>query len=238
MGEQLKAAAILGAGLGSRLQSRSKSKPLSPLLGETLLSRLLKDIKKYPFVDISCALRAELTSAEERSQLPNRDSVRYLFVDTESSLHTLGEVHKAATSNPAHLFVTMADTILLPGDLHRFLRICETLGAAESAVLVTPFIDDEKPLYAHVNTAGEVSMFGPEAPQMGEKLVTSGMYCLSRQALEQLPFALSGGMHKMRNYLSFLLEQRERIKTFVVQKSIDVDHPSDLDQASAFLKDL
>jgi hypothetical protein len=44
------------------------------------------------------------------------------------------------------------------------------------------------------------------------------------------------GIQKMRNFLAELTSQGIPIKTFVVSKTIDVDHPSDLDKAAAFMQ--
>lgn len=226
-------AAILGAGLGSRLQERSKAKPLAPLLGTTLLAHLIRELGAYPFHGICCALRDELLSEEDKARLPKQENLHYIFVNTESSLHTLGELIRAlpASADDSSVFFTMADTVLPSQDLQAFLRFCSELSPGESAILATRHIDDEKPLYVHTENGLVLAFGGNPSP-----LVTSGMYCLSPKARKIALRCLGEGMHKMRNFLAFLVEQGERVKIFEVEKTIDVDHPSDLDQAEQFLR--
>lgn len=126
----------------------------------------------------------------------------------------------------------MVDTILKPEDLKNFLGFCRSLDPGDCAVLVTPFVDDEKPLWVQVNAKGFVERFDSAQGQF----VTSGMYFLAPRALERAAPMIAQGTHKMRNFLSKLVEDGIPIKTFVVAKTIDVDHPSDLNQAEEFLR--
>lgn len=234
MKQILNNAAILGAGLGSRLQSITPSKPLLKIEGRTLLERLLSQLQEFGFSSLRCALRDELLSSGDKAALP-RDG-QYLFVNTESSLHTLGEVVQAEKKMLAAkeaLFVTMADTILRPQDFQAFIQFCRDLTLGESAILATPYVRDEKPLVVETNKDGIVTRFGSELRE--DSLVTSGMYCLSAQALHAVEPCLASGMHKMRNFLSHLVEKNQKIRVFVVEKTIDVDHPEDLQDALRFI---
>jgi NDP-sugar pyrophosphorylase family protein len=219
--------------LGSRLQSSAGAKPLAPVLGgRTLLELLLARFRAAGIAEITCALRAEQIPPARRAELPQASGLRYLFADTESSLHTLGELVRVMGPNAGPVLFAMADTVLLPDDFERFVAFCARLGAGESAVLVTSFVDDEKPLW--VDVAGEwVTRFGAERGAF----VTSGMYFLSPEAMEVALAELAKGTHKMRNFLSKLLDAGLPIKHFAVSKTIDVDHPSDLEKAAQFLSD-
>jgi NDP-sugar pyrophosphorylase family protein len=223
---------VLGAGLGSRLASRAKAKPLALLGGKSLLSHLIGALKSCGIQNIQCALRDELLTVEEKSGLPKEAGVSYIFVNTESSLHTLVElIHSMGTEGGPALF-TMADTVLRPQDLRNFVDFCRNLPAGECAVLTTTFVDDEKPLWVHVKPDGEAARFSSEPGSQ----VTSGMYFLQPQAMEIAKELTDKGVHKMRNFLAELTTRGMPIKTFVVSKTIDVDHPSDLDKAAAFMQ--
>lgn len=221
---------ILGAGLGSRLKNRAKAKPLALLEGRSLLWHLTGGMRAGGIDEIFCALRDELLSPEDKSALP--PGLRYLFVNTESSLHTLVELVSAMAPHRAPVLFSMADTVLRREDLVAFLRFCGTLEAHQSAVLVTTFVDDEKPLWVHLDEHGNVQKFSAE-PALH---VTSGMYLLQPQAMEIAKEVQAKGVHKMRNFLGELAARGEEIKTFVVAKTIDVDHPSDLEKAADFLR--
>jgi len=233
----LRNAAILGAGLGSRLKSLTHSKPLLELQGMSLLSRTMNNLKEQNFSKIHCALREELLSAEDKNKLPQSPSIHYLFKNTESSLHTLGELIHSMEPNdktlPEHLFITMADTILHQKDLTAFVAFCRNLEPEENAILTTPYIRDEKPLVVKLDSQNIVSSFGEAAKE--NSLVTSGIYCFSPLALSLVNPSINQGMHKMRNFLAHLVEKNQKIRGFVVEKTIDIDHPEDIDDALRFL---
>jgi len=224
---------ILGAGLGSRLNSSAGAKPLAPVLeGRSLLELLLTRLRKNGVQEIVCALRAEQITKEMRGLLPNAPGLSYLFVDTESSLHTLAELIRKMGSARGPVLFTMADTVMLPDDFAGFLQFCASLEPGINAVLLTPFVDDEKPLWVDVDADGSVTRFGAEKGSF----VTSGMYFLSHSAMETALEEVAAGTHKMRNFLSKIAEKKFPIKSFVVTKTIDVDHPSDLEKAAQFLR--
>ncbi len=221
---------ILGAGLGSRLRSQAKTKPLVEIAGETLLARLQRQFRAAGITQISCALREELLSPADKAALPG--AIDYIFVNTESSLHTLVEL--AAKMRPQiNTLFSMADTVMRTEDVAAFVHFCQGLEAHTCALLVTPHVDDESPLWVAVDEQGRVTSLGAEPA----RFVTSGMYFLSPEALQLGAEKLALGTHKMRNFLSFLLASKIPIKTFVVEKTIDVDHPSDLEKAKHFLTD-
>jgi hypothetical protein len=125
----------------------------------------------------------------------------------------------------------MADTVLRQRDLNAFVDFCRNLPADACGLLVTPYVDDEKPLWVEVDEGGMVQRFGSQS----SGLVTSGMYFLQPQAMEIAEEMLASGTQKMRGFLAGLGDRKIPIKTFVVSKTIDVDHPSDLEKAAAFL---
>lgn len=228
MNQQMRVA-VLGAGLGSRLQGLAKAKPLARIGGLTLVDRLEQQFRQLGAGEITFALRDELLTPGDKSSLPAL--ARFHFVNTDSSLHTLAVlVEKLGTDQP--VLFSMVDTILREPDLRAFWDFCGSLKAGECALLVTPFVDDEKPLWVQVDGKGCVTGFGRE----GAQVVTSGMYYLSPEAMRLAPQLVERGVHKMRNFLGHLAEQRLPIKTFVVEKTIDVDHPSDLESAELFLR--
>ena len=225
-------AGILGAGLGSRLQSQAKAKPLAPIAGGTLLGMMVSRLRLAGLTNIHCALREELLTSQDRAALPKEEGLSYCFVNTDSSLHTLVELIQRMDKESGPILFTMADTVLKEADLRAFIAFCRKLGPEECAVLTTTFVDDEKPLWAHLREDGTVEKFSSEPA----KVVTSGMYYLTPQAMEIAEEVLRSGTHKMRNFLSALAGKDIPINSFVVSKTIDVDHPSDLQKAADFLQ--
>jgi len=224
---------ILGAGLGSRLKNSAPAKPLALLCGKTMLEQLVDRFQRAGCQEILCALRGELIDSQMREQLPRVGGVSYLFTDTESSLHTLAELIRGLGITKGGVLFSMADTIMLPSDFERFMAFCKELKSDECAVLLTPYVDDENPLWSAVNSSGYVTSFGSEPTAF----VTSGMYFLQPSAMQFALELVGSGTQKMRNFLTRLVVERQMpVKSFVVNKTIDVDHPSDLEKAAAFLR--
>jgi choline kinase len=223
---------LLGAGLGSRLRASASAKPLARLGSRSLLDLHVERFLAAGAPAIYCALRDELLSPEEKTGLPQAERLQYLFVNTESSLHTLAELIQAAGPEAGPILFSMADTVMREQDFQCFLEFCAGLAPRECAVLVTDFVDDEKPLWVQVDGQGLVTSFGSEPGPY----VTSGMYFLQPEAMKTALSLVQQGTQKMRNFLSHLAERKIPIKTFVVAKTIDVDHPSDLAKAEELLR--
>jgi NDP-sugar pyrophosphorylase family protein len=223
---------ILGAGLGSRLKSAADAKPLALIDGKSILSRLLDKLSPLTDGPIFCALRDELLMGETKANLPKRPRLSYVFVNTPSSLHTLVELIVALPKPHTPTLFLMADTILKDSDLLAFSQFLDTLSPHECAVLTTTFVDDEKPLWVHKNAQNYVRDFNSTPAQE----VTSGIYWLTPEALEIAEEAVKAGTSKMRNFLQKIAQNGLPIKSFVVSKTIDVDHPLDLKKAEEFLQ--
>ncbi len=223
---------ILGAGLGSRLKSEANTKPLALLAGKTILSRLLEKLATLNNGPITCALRDELIDGNAKSDLPRTREVAYIFVNTPSSLHTLVELIAAQPKPRTATLFLMADTILKDSDLLAFFQFLDSLSPRECAVLTTTYVDDEKPLWAHKDINNYVLDFNSTPAQE----VTSGIYWLTPEAMEIAEEAVKSGTRKMRNFLQKIAQSGLPIKSFVVSKTIDVDHPLDLKKAEEFLQ--
>jgi CTP:molybdopterin cytidylyltransferase MocA len=224
---------ILGAGLGSRMASKAKAKPLALLKGETILSRLLGQLERAGAKPIYCALRDELLTEEDRRQLPKQESIHYCFVNTPSSLHTLIALAREMKTMDQPILFLMADSVLLDEDLEKFVTYCRSLPPHLGALLVTPHVDDEKPLWVSANQDSFAHGIGKEKGQF----VTSGAYWLTPAMLTAASaFAQEGG-ERMRALLQRFESAGLPLKLFVVAKTLDIDHPSDLEAAATFLGD-
>lgn len=224
--------AILAGGEGQRIQAVSVCKPLAEVHGEAMIARLLRQMKALGIGPIWVALRSQNKAAEKALAMVKVPHVHCFFVETPSSMHTLWEVSQRVvlTSNE-HLFVSMVDTIIREEDLKNYVKFCTSLKPNESAILVTPFIDDEKPLFVSIDDSGAVVDIGS---QRGS-LVTSGMYCLSHQVFSHLEYCINVGLHRMRNFLSYLNKNGHTLKAFTVPKTVDIDRPKDITVAENFL---
>ncbi|HAZ11486.1 MAG: hypothetical protein A2X86_10910 [Bdellovibrionales bacterium GWA2_49_15] len=231
----MKKAGLLAAGHGVRLKPVSPFKPLVKINGVPLLELTLKNLQFNNFEKIVL-----IFNDEEREMdftlLPTLETLKidYFFKTTPSSMHSLYEVgQKLDLQTDEHFFISMVDSIVRPHDAERFYQFCLTLNHDESAIMVTPFIEDECPLTVKVDSQGYITEF--QCPVEKDVLVTSGVYCLSSRVLPLLSELIEKRQQKMRTFLMELIKHRHKIRCFIVSKTLDIDRPEDVQSAEAFL---
>lgn len=219
---------ILAGGRGSRLAADGVEtpKPLVEIGGRPQIVNLIETFTELGCETVTCMVRDGITL-----DVPRPTVVR--TCRTPSSLHTL--VAGLAIVPPGPVFCAMVDTVMPPADWHRVhLGVTERLAAGSLAVLaVTPFVDDELPLYVTRNAAGlATGIF--DTPPPGPLLVTGGVYGLSPEARRLATVAVAS-LHRMRAFLRLLVELRVPVATVEVPRIIDLDHKRDLDAAERWL---
>jgi hypothetical protein len=98
---------------------------------------------------------------------------------------------------------------------------------------VTPFVDDESPLYVSTDGAGFVLAVGNEP--CDPIRVTGGVYGFGTAARQAAAEAVGQGVQRMRGFLKWLVDRGSRVGTISVPRIIDIDHQSDLRLANAWL---
>jgi NDP-sugar pyrophosphorylase family protein len=227
--------AILAGGEGSRLTGLTSFKPLLKINGIPLLEYQLKRLLIVTSQKCTVLLN-EKGQKENLNCVPSlaNNQVHYFFKSPPSSLHSLYEVSKKTSVKSAdHLFITMVDTIIKEEDFKKFTDFCKTLPTNQSAVLTTSYIEDEKPLTVEVDQNNNITKF--QIPVNDARLITSGMYYLSGTLLNSLERCLAEGTSKMRNFLAWAIVNGHPIKSFEVEKTLDIDRPEDLTSAMDFL---
>ena len=99
---------------------------------------------------------------------------------------------------------------------------------------ITPFIDDEKPLYVETDADMRIVAFRDEAWE-GVKYVSGGIYGLSDAAVDVLGRCVEQGVSRMRNYQRALVADGLDIRGYEIPKIVDVDHSADIATAEEFL---
>ncbi len=229
-------AGILAAGEGSRLQTVATCKPLVNVGGKILFERTINYLAEFN-IDRIVVIFNEDERKMDFSLLPSlfQPNVNHFFKSTPSSLHSLYEVMRRSDLKAGeHIFVMMVDAIIHQQDFDNYLISCRKLPPSQSSVLITSYVEDEKPLTVALDAKGRVAAFqvpaGPEVP------ITSGIYCFSADTLPVLTGCVERGEQKMRNFLKHLVEQGHIIHTFLVDKTLDVDRPEDIASAEKFLE--
>ena len=227
---------ILAGGEGSRLSAEGVGmpKPLVQLAGEPLVVRLLETLAHLGCDTLTCMVRsdfAEVFRLLEGRHFGPPTAVRPCR--TPSSLHTLVEGFQSMSEGPA--FCTMVDSVMAASDWRAVHRATErALGQGADAVLaVTPFVDDESPVYVRADAAGVV--LGLSDDPVAPLCVTGGVYGFSPAARRAAAEAVGQGVQRMRGFLTSLVTRGARVSSVTVSRIIDIDHESDLRIANAWL---
>ncbi|HYT62660.1 MAG TPA: NTP transferase domain-containing protein [Gemmatimonadales bacterium] len=221
---------ILAGGRGSRLAADGVGTPkaLVEVAGRPQIVNLIETFRALGCASITCMVRDGI-----RVDVSPPAVVQ--TCRTPSSLHTL--VAGLAIAPPGAVFCAMVDTVMPAADWRRVHQgVTERLAAGALAVLaVTPFVDDELPLYVTRNSDGlATGIFDTPPPPPGPLVVTGGVYGLSPQARRLAAVAVAS-LHRMRAFLRLLVELRVPVATVEVPRIIDLDHKRDLDAAERWL---
>ena len=227
--------AIIAAGEGSRLAQEGidKPKPLVELNGEPMIMRLMNIFKRCHAESISVIINDFMP--EVRAFLDNvvlDVPLNVVVKSTPSSMHSFWELSKVI--KPGKFCLTTVDTIFREDDFARYIAAFEADDRHDGLWAVTPFIEDEKPLYVDVNRNMSIKAFCDE-PFDGAKYVSGGVYAMTHKAFPVLNECIDKGVSRMRNFQRALIAAGMRLKAYSIDKIIDVDHASDIEVAQAFI---
>ncbi|WP_313271044.1 NTP transferase domain-containing protein [Sphingobacterium sp.] len=228
--------AIIAAGEGSRLKEEGVDlpKPLLTLNGVPMIARLIRIFADQgaPVVHIiinnhSPELKAYLT--EENFDVP----ISLIIKDTPSSLHSF---HALIEANPdwEACCLTTTDTIFKEEDFASYLHGFRAAVHADAYMGITPFIDDESPLYVKTDQHQNILSFQDQHTE-DIQYVSGGIYGLRKNAIELVKRSVEEGNTRMRNYQRDLLLNHLNVKGHIFGKVVDVDHLKDKEMAEAFL---
>ncbi len=222
---------ILAGGDGSRLAADGVATPkaLVSVAGRPQILNLIQILEQLGCESITSMVREGVLVQ------PPSPAVTVRACRTPSSLHTL--VAGLAVVPPGPVFCTMVDTVMPAEDWRLvYAGVTEQLRAGSFAVLaVTPFVDDERPVYVARDAAGRAIEFA-DSPRNGTApvVVTGGVYGFSPGARRLASVAVTSE-NRMRAFLKLLIAVRAPITTVEVAKIIDLDHKRDLEAAERWL---
>lgn len=229
--------AIIAAGEGSRLVQEGVKlpKPLVDLDGRPMIGRLIDIFMSHNPESLSVIVNEQMT--EVAHYLRSRSypvPMRLIVKSTPSSMHSFHEVSRHFGSGKFCL--TTVDTIFRSDDFGGYIGAFER-SRADGFMAVTPFIDDEKPLYVDVDPADmRVTAFLDTPPAGGARYVSGGVYGLTAPvALQVLEKCIASGSSRMRNYQRALVAEGLDLRAYAIDKIMDVDHAGDIEKARRFL---
>ena len=228
--------AIIAAGEGSRLAQEGveKPKPLVEINGEPMIGRL---------VNIFCRCNAESISVIVNEQMRDVQAfvkalnpgvpLNVVVKSTPSSMHSFYELSRVMPSGKFCL--TTVDTIFRETDFKGYIEAMEKSEGCDGMMAVTPFIDDEKPLYVETDGGLNITAFS-DTRNEGVKYISGGIYALGERAVKVLERCMADGVSRMRNSQRALIAGGLHLKAYPIGKILDVDHAGDIAKAEAFLK--
>lgn len=227
--------AIIAAGQGSRLvqEGVKRPKPLVELNGEPLIARLIRIFINNGAESISVIINEEMAEVKAfLDALKPACEMNVVVKTTPSSMHSFYELSKVMKSGKFCL--TTVDTVFKEDDFANYIETFEKNAECDGLMAVTPFIDDEKPLFVDVDENLDIKAFLDNQAEDVE-YVSGGVYALNDKSIEVLGQCITSGVSRMRNFQRALVDSGLKLKAFPIVKIVDVDHAEDIKTAEAFL---
>lgn len=227
--------AIIAAGEGSRLAQEgvAKPKPLVELNGTPMIKRLIDIFVRCNAESISIIVNEFMTEVRDYVSGLKLDIPLNLVVKTTpSSMHSFWELSKVM--NKGKFCLTTVDTIFKEKDFAAYIKAFENDAESDGLWAVTPFVEDEKPLYVDVDDDMRIKAFCDSSFD-GARYVSGGVYAMSDRAFAVLDDCMAKGVSRMRNFQRALVEAGFNLKAYSIDKIIDVDHASDIAVAEKFI---
>ena len=228
--------AIIAAGEGSRLAQEGvkKPKPLVELNGEPMIGRLINVFTRCNAESISIIVNNEMKEVKAYLDTLNPGVPFNVVVkSTPSSMHSFFELSRVMKKGKFCL--TTVDTIFREDDFARYIAAFEADTVSDGMIAVTPFIEDEKPLYVDVDNDMNIRAFR-DAAYEGARFISGGVYALNDKAITVLEDCMSRGIARMRNFQRALIDAGLSLKAYPIEKIVDVDHAGDIEVAERFLR--
>ena len=227
--------AIIAAGEGSRLAQEGieKPKPLVDLQGEPMIGRLINIMLRCNAQSISIIVNEHMTEVREYLEsLELPVPLNLVVKTTPSSMHSLW--HLSHVIPRGKFCLTTVDTIFHEEDFKGYIEAFEEDNEHDGMWAVTPFVDDEKPLWVDVDSQMNITAFRDKAWD-GATYVSGGIYAMTDSAFAILDDCIEKGISRMRNFQRALVDAGFHLKAYSIDKIIDVDHADDIATAEAFL---
>ena len=229
--------AIIAAGEGSRLAQEgvAKPKPLVELSGEPMIGRLISIFLRCNTESISIIVNEYMTEVREYLEsLKLPVPLNLVVKTTPSSMHSFYELSRVM--KPGKFCLTTVDTIFREPDFARYIAAFEADTENDGMMAVTPFIDDEKPLYVETDDQMNIVAFR-DAAWDGAKYVSGGIYALNEKSFGGVKECIDNGVSRMRNFQRALVSSGLKLKAYSIDKIIDVDHAEDIATAQKFISE-
>lgn len=230
-------AGVLAAGRGERLRPSNLFKPLVKVGGRTLIERVLTSMAGSGASEVTVIINED--SLAVRDHVAGSDwpfELRWIVETTPSSMHSFLRLIEtlAADGDEGPFLLSTVDTIAGAQTFSRFIDEARSNEAAVTLALTSPG-NDEKPLLVRC-AAGDSRIVAMGAAATPSDLATAGLYAVRASILREADEARRDGVDALRTFLGRLLERGYHLAGIPIAEAIDVDRPSDIGTAEAFLR--
>ena len=219
---KIRVGGILAAGEGSRLLADgwTMSKPMVTVEGVPLIEHVIGNFLAAGIETIAVIFNEneKHCAAFVKARFPSAN-IRVLVKTTASSWESYREI--AAMLPPERALLSTVDAFCLRGDFLEFVRRASDAPPEQTILAVTPFVADEKPLWATVEESGRITALGG----LSGNAVTAGMYVFPERVRSLKP---APGIGRLREYLGWLVDRGEPVQGLSIRTVVDVDRGEDV----------
>jgi NDP-sugar pyrophosphorylase family protein len=219
---------IIAAGQGTRLRADGyrMSKPMVPVGGSPLIELTLDRFRAAGIRQLAIIINEASHDCREWLRDHTADFELDLIVRTTPSSYASFEIIAARLAG-APAVITTTDSVMPVGDFCAFVQTAARLGRDAIALGLTDHVDDEKPLWATLDAAGEIRRLGGTHGTH----VTAGLYSLPGQRPPEPPHRFA----RLRDYLGWLVTEHPPVRGIVLPRVFDIDRARDIAAAEAEL---
>jgi NDP-sugar pyrophosphorylase family protein len=228
-------AAIIAAGLGERLaRAVALPKPLVPINGEPMIARIIRAAARTGAASVACMVN-DLNPAVENYLRSGvwPAPLEIVAKTTPGSLESLFTLSPLLVGEPFLLFTV--DAVFPFVALEGFLGAAQSMDQAYGVLALTPWVDDEKPLWVKTDRSHRIVAVGEAAGPCD--YVTAGFYYFSPRIFSLRERARQKKLTALRQFLGLLTETGYPIYGLPVSRTIDVDYPEDIEKAENLLRE-
>jgi NDP-sugar pyrophosphorylase family protein len=223
---------IIAAGEGSRLRQAGYAvpKPLVPVAGTRLIERVIGNFLAAGIGSLVIIFNEEGGRECERwvrSRFPDVD-IEIIVKTTASSLESFLTVAGQIKEGPALL--STVDAWCSPNDFKTFAEEARGRSPEATVLAVTPFVADERPLWAALDQSGRVTSLGGDTGTM----VTAGLYFVPERVRR---LSVPQGFNRLRDFLTWLVVSGEPVFGIPIETVVDVDRGEDVPLAEAVARE-
>jgi NDP-sugar pyrophosphorylase family protein len=213
---------IIAAGEGSRLRQAgwTMPKPLVPVAGMPLIERVIRNFVAAGISSLVIIVNERDRECEHwiASRFPNLD-LHVIVKTTDSSLESFLEV--AGNLGSGRALMSTVDAWCPEETFVEFVQAAREFSPDATVLAVTPFVEDERPLWVTMDASGRITRLGEDSGEV----VTAGMYLVSEPVRRLFP---PPEVKSLRTFLAWLLHRGEPLYGVVLPEVVDVDRGEDV----------